>query len=179
MSRGERKYAWSWADYERELEKDKRRADRAAAKEKRQAEKAAARDTHSERRTPARARPSLLKGDRCEGEAPAGTSGADVGAMDDPANASQARPTFSPPTPAVHEADPPTPAPAPSMRLVEIDTSTAAASVSQAVLGYGATFEARKAGKLVWCDQCDCLVSADRATSCASKFCSLRKAAAA
>ena len=79
-----RKYAWTWADYERELAKDRRA-------EARKADKLAVADSE----TAVRARP-LHGGDRCEGEAPEGTSGAAAAAEVHPANASQTRPLASP-----------------------------------------------------------------------------------
>lgn len=79
------KFAWTWADYERELAKDERRAARARGKAA-----AAETNTVADAKTATRARP-LPKRARCEGEAPEGSSGAAT-AGNLPANASQARP---------------------------------------------------------------------------------------
>ena len=91
-----RKYAWSWKDYERECAKDEARAKRTA---ERAAETNSVADTLNSRKGAASPKEA-----GCEGGAPEGTSRAATERMVVPANAPQARPFISRPTPSVHEA---------------------------------------------------------------------------
>jgi hypothetical protein len=135
------KFAWTWADYERELAKDERRAARAAAKAKQV--------TVADSETATRARP-LPKRARCEGEAPEGSSGAAT-TEDLPANASQARPLVSRPAPSVDEGrasrpiDASTARPVGSVGFARVERARAPRDIDRLRRALAASAEAAKA----------------------------------
>ena len=165
-----RKYAWSWADYEREKRKYEQVQARDAAREK-------------DNETPEAGIQTADSTGGCEGQAAEGQgreplpdvpSGAAEGLVHEyPANACQACETPAP-------AEPPR-EPEPRARAVPIELATSRqdAPPRRATQGwFGAGYEARTLHRAKWCDQCQLLVDPGAAAACTSAFCKAKAVAA-